>query len=163
MSKGKVVKLRKIGGSPEAAPVAALGPGLHAVELASLDATDRGACQVRLGGGALLPARLSPGIEQEFAEECLRDRRPVLAAEVGAAVVVLGALQTSRTVERDRRDALRADARRIDLRAEDAISLRVGSSELELRGDGVVRVGGQKLTMDVAGVVRVLASLVELP
>jgi hypothetical protein len=58
---------------------------------------------------------------------------------------------------------VRVEGRRIEMEARDGVSIRVGKSALRLDPSGNVRVVGQKMTMDVAEVVRILAALCELP
>lgn len=157
MARAKVVKLREA-----AAPAAAaLGPGLHPAEL---EMRVKGAYQARTPAGAIVRARLSPGFEEAFAEECMRERRTVLlaAGEAGEAVV-LGALQTSRDLARDAHDTVKIEGKRVEIEADEGISIQVGKSTLRLDKHGAVKVVGQKMTMDIATVVRVLSALVELP
>ncbi|MCC6528138.1 MAG: hypothetical protein IT373_36160 [Polyangiaceae bacterium] len=144
---------------PDRAPSPA--PGLAVV---TLELRSAASLRVRTLAGAVLPARLAPGFEPELADECLRDYRHVLA-EIGAdgEAVLLGALQTQRTTSRDAHDAVELRGRRVELRAEDEIRLCVGKSVLRMDKSGAVRVTGQKMTLDVAAVVRFLSALVELP
>jgi hypothetical protein len=89
----------------------------------------------------------------------------IAAAPAGepGEVVILGALQTSRALARDAHDTVRIEGKRVELEAEDGIAIQVGKSTLRLDRHGVVKLVGQKMTMDVAAVVRVLSALVELP
>jgi hypothetical protein len=139
----------------------ALGPGIHP---ARIEMRADGAFRVRTAGGELLAARLAEGFEEAFAEECMRERRTVMIAEgTEVEAVILGALQTSRAVERDAHDTVRIEGKRVELEAEEGISIQVGKSTLRLDRHGAVKIVGQKMTMDVAAVVRVLSALVELP
>jgi hypothetical protein len=157
MARAKVVKMQK----PRARAVAALGPGIHP---ARIEMRADGAFRVRASTGELLRAELGEHFEDAFAEECMRERRTVLvtAGPAGDAVI-LGALQTSRAVARDAHDTLKIEGKRVEIEAEDGISIQVGKSTLRLDKHGAVKIVGQKMTMDVAAVVRVLSALVELP
>ena len=137
-----------------------LGPGLHA---ARIEGAGEGAVTVRLASGELVAAIPGASLEVAFLEECTRDRRTVLVSEENGAVVILGALQTARAIERDSVDRARIAAQRIDLVAEDGVRIQVGKALLEMEADGAVRIGGDRLTLDMATVVRVLAALAELP
>ena len=155
-------KLRELGAGKSTARRAAagLGPGLHA---ARIEGAAEGRLTVRLASGELAPAIAGEGLEPAFLEECTRDRRTVLVSEESGAIVLLGALQTSRAIERDSVDRARLAAQRIDLVAEDGVRIQVGKALLEMEASGVVRIGGDRLTIDMATVVRVLAALAELP
>ncbi len=145
--------------APAARPALAVGLAVVTIELR----TDQ-SLRVRTRSGSALPARLDPSFEPELALECLRDHRPVLA-EIGAdgEAVLLGALQQRRGASRDAHDTLELTGKRLELGASDEVRIKVGKSVLRLDKHGVVRMTGQKLTMDVAAVVRVLSALVELP
>lgn len=153
MSKAKVVKLRE--------PAAALTPGLHAgkIELCTAEA-----CRVRVAGFGVVTARRGPELAEDFVEECLRDQRTVLlAADGDGGALLLGALQTASAPARDAHDTLRLEAKRIELAAEEGVSIAVGKAAIRLDRSGAVKIVGDRMTMDVAAVVRVLSALVELP
>ncbi|MEP7121451.1 MAG: hypothetical protein ABJE95_11095 [Byssovorax sp.] len=137
-----------------------LGPGLHA---ARIEGAARGHLTVRLASGEIATALPGESLEPAFVEECTRDRRTMLVSEENGAIVILGALQTARAIERDSTDRARIAAQRIDLVAEDGVRIQVGKALLEMEADGAVRIGGDRLTLDMATVVRVLAALAELP
>jgi hypothetical protein len=137
-----------------------LGPGLHA---ARIEGAAEGGVTVRLASGELSVAIPGENLEPAFVEECTRDRRTMLVSEENGIIVVLGALQTARAIERDSVDRARIAAQRIDLVAEDGVRIQVGKALLEMEANGAVRIGGDRLTMDMATVVRVLAALAELP
>lgn len=161
-AKPKVVKLRKPSGGAKAPKAAAmLAPGLHA---AHIEMGAEGSYRVRLTTGELVAARLAPGVEGAFIEECLRARRTVLVSGgADGEPVILGALQTSRGVERDAQDTLRLGANRVELRAGEGVSIQVGSATIHMDKSGAIRLAGNKLTMDIADIVRVLSALMELP
>lgn len=153
MAKAKVLKLKK--------PAAALPPGIHAgkIELSTGDA-----CRVRVAGVGLVSARRSPDLAEDFLEECMRDQRTVLlAADAEGGALLLGALQTSRATARDDHDTVRLEGKRLELRADEAVSLSVGKATIRLDKSGAVKIVGDRMTMDIAAVVRVLSALVELP
>jgi len=160
MTRAKVVKLRKPAETPIESAPPTLAPGVHPgrIELQS-----RGAFRVRTLAGEVVSARLHEGFDPEFAEECLRDKRTVFVAQGPDGALLLGALQTSRAVSRDAHDTLRVRGKRLHLEADDGIAIQVGKSTLRLDAQGNVKIVGQKMTMDVAAVVRVLSALVELP
>ena len=137
-----------------------LEPGIHPgrIELQS-----RGAFRVRTLAGEIVSARLHEGFDAAFAEECLRDKRTVFVTQGPDGALLLGALQTSRAVSRDAHDTLRLSGKRLHLEADEGIAIQVGKSTVRLDAQGTVKIVGQKLTMDVAAVVRVLSALVELP
>ena len=137
-----------------------LGPGLHA---ARIEGAAEGGVTVRLASGELVAAIAGENLEPAFLEECTRDRRTLLVSEESGVVVILGALQTARAIERDSTDRARIAAQRIDLVAEDGVRIQVGKALLEMEASGAVRIGGDRLTIDMATVVRVLAALAELP
>jgi hypothetical protein len=151
-------KVIEIGAAREERPI--LGPGIHA---AKVEGAAGAGFSVRLRSGELCAARLGEGVDPSFVEECARDRRTLLVTEEEGAIVILGALQTARSIERDAADRARVAAERIDLVAAEGVRIQVGKALLEMDASGAVRIGGDRLTMDMATVVRVLAALAELP
>lgn len=159
MAKGKVVRLRKA--DAVAAPdreEARQGLSIGKIELRA-----ETAFRVRLVGGRLVSAKLAPDVDEGFAEECLRDKRTVLVVMEEGGAVIAGALQTSKAVSRDAHDAVRIEGSRVRIEADEGIDIAVGKSSLRLDKSGAVKIVGQKMTMDVATVLRVLSALVELP
>jgi hypothetical protein len=149
-----------------AAKAHAPAPGLALVtiELAEVGRGPEASYHVRTSAGAKLPASLAPGFDHSFARECLRDYRPVLAEvrDDGTAMLV-GALQTRSTTTRDDRDAVELTGRRVEIRADEEARIVVGKSALRLSKDGQVRIVGQRATIDMAALLKVMAALVELP
>ena len=97
-------------------------------------------------------------------DECLRDRRMVLLSQGEDGPEIIGAVQTqpsAATVDRQQQIEMRGE--RLELDAAKQISLRVGDTTLELRRDGSVRLAGNRLTMDIAALVKVLSAKMELP
>jgi hypothetical protein len=158
MARAKVVRLRK---PAVPARVEALPPGIH---VGRIEMRADGVYRVRTLVGATVSARLGPEIGEDFAEECLRDRRTMLLTpdETGDALI-LGALQTASVTSRDAEDIVRLRGKKVEIEADDGITLQVGRATLRLDAKGAVKIGGQKMTMDVAEVVRILSALVELP
>jgi len=143
-----------------AAKAATIAPGLHAgtIELRS-DQT----YGVRLLDGAVVPAMLDEDVDPTLAEECLRRGRRVIVAAEGRGVVILGALQTERPLSRERDGTLAISAKRIRLKAEQALVLESGDAALRLAPEGVVKLEGDKMVVDVGGLVRFLSARVEFP
>ncbi len=140
---------------------APLPPGLHPARI-EMRAGER--FHLRTLEGLRVEARLAPELEEAFVEECLREHRTVLVApgREGTAVL-LGALQTSRGVSRDRHGMTRIEGQRVELEAEDGLVLRVGKSKLILDRQGTVKVVGRKMTMDLSDLVQVLSLRCTLP
>jgi hypothetical protein len=155
-------KVRRLGAGKASAPESKprLGPGLH---VARIEGAAEGRVTVRLASGQLAIAVPGENLEPAFVEECTRDRRTILVSEESDSLVILGALQTARAIERDSADRARVAAQRIDLVAEESVRIQVGKALLGMEANGVVRVGGDRMTIDMATVVRVLAALAELP
>lgn len=120
--------------------------------------------RVRTASGAPLPASLAPGFDEAFARECLRDYRAVLAEvrDDGTASLV-GALQTRSHVSRDDQDTAELSGKRVEIRADEEARIVVGKAALKLGKDGQVRLVGNRATIDMAALVKVMSALVELP
>ncbi len=148
MGKTAVVKLKK---RVPGARVASLGPGVHPARI-DLRAGDR--YSVHTFAGERTEARLARDVDEALAEECLREQRTVLVTQNEDGVpVILGALQTSRG----------ASGKRVEIEAEEGLVLRVGKSALVMEKDGTVKIVGQKMSLNLAEVVRVLSTRCELP
>jgi hypothetical protein len=158
VAKAKVVKLRKPSAS---ARTEVLPAGIH---VGRIEMCSDGVYRVRMLTGAMVSARLGSEIGEAFAEECMRDRRTMLLAPGESdEALILGALQTASTTSRDALDVVRLRGRRVEIEADEGLVLQVGKSSLRLDNQGTVKLGGRKMTMDVAEVVRILSALVELP
>lgn len=158
MAKTTVVKMKK---RASAASVTVLGPGIHPAKI-DVRAGDR--YHVRTLAGERIEARLGDEVEEAFAAECLREQRTVLVTPgENDEAVILGALQTSRSFSRDDAGTMRARGKRVEIDADEGLVLRVGKSSLVMDKRGIVKVTGQKMTMNIAEVVRVLSTLCELP
>ena len=150
MGKTAMVKLKKRAPGVRAA---SLGPGVHPARL-DLRAGDR--YSVHTFAGERTEARLARDVDEALAEECLRKQRTVLVTqgEDGVAVI-LGALQTSCGAS--------SPGKRVEIEAEEGLVLRVGKSALIMDKDGTVKLVGQRMSMNLAEVVRVLSTRCELP
>jgi hypothetical protein len=158
MSRDKVVKLRK----SSVAAAQALAPGLHPARIERRES--KAIYRLLDTTGRAFTARIAEDVEEAFVEECMRERRTVLVTPgEGDTALVLGALQTSRSVWRDRQDTVRLEGKRVELEATDGVDVRVGKSTIRLDRRGAVKIVGQRMTIDVAEVVRVLSALCELP
>jgi len=137
---------------------------MAALGLAQIERREGSGWVVRVGAAAR-QASLASNVDVAFAEECMRDQRTVLITDdaLESPVVIVGALQTSQTVARDAHDTLELSAERISINAGKEITLRAGQSTIRIDKHGVIRVRGQKMSMDVANVVRIMSALVELP
>jgi hypothetical protein len=121
--------------------------------------------RARLLSGSIVSVELDRSFEPALAAECCETGQPVILARrsEGEPLLVVGALQTSRGLTRQAEGQVTLAGRRIELDAEEGIVLRAGKSALRLDRTGTLKVVGERMTMDVATVVRILASLVELP
>lgn len=135
-------------------------PGLSVGRIVSR--TDAG-LEVELVSGERFAARLDGAVEEAFADDCLRTRQLVLLADVGGEAVVLGAVQTRRMLPADGAELeLRAD--RLTLNAKQEVVIKVGDgSTLKMNARGVVRMTGERMTLAMRRVFRVISSLAELP
>src|SRR5262245_37589310 len=150
MPKAKVIKLDPAA-SREPRPASArkkasvvLAPGMH---LGRIEMQSGAVYSVSVGSRQSAMAELAEGFEAAFAEECLREQRAVvLAVSDDGKAVLAGALQTSRSISRDREGSARIEARRLDLRAEDGATIAVGRTLLRIDRQGAVKIVGDKMT-----------------
>lgn len=150
--RGKVVKLVK-------KAEATLAVGLHAGTI-ERRAGDR--LRVRIGG-VLITCGVAPEVDNRLVDECARDRRIVLVTVRDDGMDVIGAVQTAPSAVRTEGEIQRISGKQVEIGAEDGVVIRVGASSLRLDKKGTIKIVGQKMTMDVAALVRVLSALVELP
>lgn len=157
MKKASVIRLGDKAPRSRARP--AIGDGLLPGRIVAL----RGdVAEVELLGGGTVEATPSDDLEPGFVAECLRARRTVLVTKAGRGVLLLGALQTSSQVPASGPEvAIRAGRFVVD--ATDGLVLRVGQTEVSLDPGGVVRFAGEKMSVAVAKVFRVLSATAELP
>jgi hypothetical protein len=137
-----------------------LGAGLHAgrIELVA----DR-AYRVRTADGRRLAAVLSEEVSPSLAEECLRDGRTVLLVDGARGPTIVGALQVAPTIAPDASGTLSLDARTLRLRASSGLSIEVGDAVVGVEPNGVVRMEGDRLLIDMAQIVRIFSGRVDLP
>jgi len=137
----------------------AIGSGLVPGRITRIDGD---AVTVELLGGGAVQATIADEIEPGFVAECLRGRRTVLVTRTAGGVVLLGALQTGNQVAASGEESA-VRARRFVVDTTDGIVLRVGETVLSLEPGGFVRVAGEKMSVDMARVFRVLSATAELP
>lgn len=138
---------------------AQLGEGLVPGRIAALTGD---VAVVELLGGGRVEATPADDVDPGFLAECLRARRTVLVTKAGSGVLLLGALQTSSQVAASGAEvAIRASRFVVD--ATDGLVLRVGQTEVALDPRGAVRFAGEKMSVAVAKVFRVLSATAELP
>jgi hypothetical protein len=152
MTKSKVTKKQS---SP-----AALGPGIHPGVIEMLVGPS---FRIRLLSGPRISAVLGDEVDAVLAEQCLRDGRTVMLAETSRGPTILGALQTTRSLERLPDGTLALEAKKIRLRAKEGVTIEAGESSLRVRADGTVQTEGERMLIDMSSNVRVLSALVELP
>lgn len=158
MAKTSVIKTKKRAPAPS---LASLGPGIHPARI-DVCAGDR--FHLRTLAGQRVEARLADDVEPAFAQECLREHRTVLITPGDDGIaVILGALQTARGISRDDTGTVRSRGKRVEIEADEGLVLRVGQSALVMDKRGALKLVGQKMTVNVAEVVRVLSALCELP
>jgi hypothetical protein len=151
---------RAQGGEPAAPRAgAAIGEGLVPGRIARIEGE---VVEVELLGGGTVQATPSDEVEPAFVAECLRVRRTVLVTRTPGGVVLLGALQTGAQVAASGAESA-VRARRFVVDASEGLVLRVGQTELSLDPAGVVRFAGEKMSVAVARVFRVLSATAELP
>jgi hypothetical protein len=140
---------------------AALGSGIHA---ATVELKSGAAYRVKLLDGRKARATLAPGVSPKLLDECLRSRRLVMLADGEGGPAILGALQTAPVPQvQEEADVFQVNANEIRLKAATSIVLETGSSALVLERSGVARIKGERVVLDVAALLRVLATKVELP
>lgn len=157
MKKASVIRLPDKAPRSRARP--ALGDGLVPGRIVALR---EDVAEVELLGGGTVEASPAEEVDAGFLAECLRARRTVLVTKAGRGVVLLGALQTSSSVATSGPEvAIRVGRFVVD--ATDGLVLRVGQTEVSLDPGGVVRFAGEKMSVAVAKVFRVLSATAELP
>lgn len=163
VSAARTAKTEKRTAAARAEPdrrAALLGPGLHA---AGVDARTSDGFRVRTLDGQVLDATLDAGVEDALVAECLRHGRRVLVADGASGPVVLGALQTTRTVGYERDGSLRLSGTEVGIKAEGMVRLETGQVTITLDPRGNVRMEGNKMVVDMSTLVRFLAARLELP
>lgn len=141
-----------------------LGPGLHPGRIESvLAGTKKRAYRVKLAGGASIKASLGAAVVPGFADECLREGRTVVLIDGESGVEIAGALQVSSSIAPDAKGTLAIDAKHVRLRAAETLELEAPGGRIALEPNGAVRFEGDRLVIDMAALVRIFSSKVELP
>jgi hypothetical protein len=143
---------------PEPEPAAAIEPARAADLQAGAPAY-----RVRLRDGRRFATMLAPGVAPSFIDACMREGRAVVLAGSASGVVIEGALQTTAAPAPDARGALTLEARHLRIRAEQTIALEVPGASLRLEPGGAVRLEGDRLVIDMAALVRIFSTRVEVP
>ena len=111
--------------------------------------------RVRLRNGDLLRATADEDVHPDLIAECIRNRRRMLVEPTADGTpVIIGALQT---------DPTRARSARLDLTANEEVTLRAGTTTLALTADGRIALRANTVTMDAARLLKVHSAKVELP
>ena len=146
--------------APESTPEA-LGAGIHA---ATVELRDGEFYHLKLLDGRRNKATLARAVAPKLLDDCLRARRVVLLADGERGPLILGALQTAQVPQiHEETGAFEVEATDIRLRADASIVLRVGAASLGLEHSGIARIEGDQMVIDVAALLRVLATKVQLP
>ena len=140
-----------------------LGPGLHPGRIASALAGATKVYRVRLDDGREVRATLDRAVDPAFADACMRDDRTVVLVDTEDGIAVAGALQTSAGLSTDARGTLAVDARHVRIRAGESLELEVPGGRVALDPNGAMRFEGDRLVIDMAALVRVFSSKLELP
>jgi hypothetical protein len=143
-----------------AARAATLGPGLHG---AVIELKAGRAFQIRTTDGRRVTASLADDVDPALADDCLRTGRMVLAVDTPRGPEIAGAVMTSLPAARREGGVVTIDAKELRLRAERSLSLEVGPVSLSAEDSGAMRLEGDRLVIDMAALVRVFSSKVELP
>jgi hypothetical protein len=149
-----------------------LGPGLHVgqIELciSSQSRLRSGAgrlgqrYRVRLQNGQRLMAGLAPEVQVPFAQQCLRESRPVLLMDTPQGPCIAGALQVACSPSVDHHGVLALTGQHLRLQADRSLSIEVPDARLTLDQEGM-RLDGDKLIIDMAAIVRILTAQVDIP
>jgi hypothetical protein len=139
---------------------AELGPGLH---LARVERILAGACAVRTLSGERLSAAIDEDVEPSLVAECLRNGRKVIVCVTAEGPTVMGALQTAPAITRAEDGKLSLEAKELRLRAERSLVIEAGPAALRVDGKGVLRLEGDRMSLDLGPLVRFLSGRVELP
>jgi hypothetical protein len=108
-------------------------------------------------------ATLDRGVAAALVEECLREGRNVVMMDGPKGVVIAGALQVATSPAADAHGTLALEARHLRLRATETLELEVPGSSLRFEPGGAVRIEGDRLVIDMAALVRIFSSRVEIP
>jgi hypothetical protein len=149
----------RVAEAPDSRPEA-LGPGIHA---GLIEPCAGATYRVRTLTGDRFSAILADGVDRALAEECLRDGRTVLLADSPRGVLVLGAVQTQKSAVREADGSVTIEGKDVRVRAERALVLDAGPVSIRAERNGVIRIEGEKMVVDVSALVRFLSARVEVP
>jgi len=137
-----------------------LGPGLHGafVELRSGDSY-----QIRTTDGRRLFAALSEGVEAALIDDCLRTASMVIVTETARGPEIAGALMRALPAARSEDGVVTLEGKEVRLRGERSLSVEVGPVSLLADESGTMRIEGDRLVIDMAALVRIFSTRVELP
>ncbi|EYF08510.1 hypothetical protein [Chondromyces apiculatus] len=139
---------------------ATLGPGVH---LATVEMRAGDTYRIRTTAGARLAAVLADGVEPALIDDCLRHGRMILACDTERGPTIVGAVQTTRSVGVDEDGALAFAAKSIRLKAEQTLRIEAGPIAITVDKAGVLRLQGDKMTIDMGTLIRLVSTRVELP
>lgn len=139
---------------------AQLGKGMHLVHM---EMSAGAVFRVRTISGETLDAQLADGVDSSFAEECLRSKRMMIAIDGRDGVEIVGALQTSSPVVHEQGGAVTIRGREVRLVAERELTLDAGATSMRLESAGAIRLEGDRITIDMATLIRMLAMQCEVP
>ena len=148
---------------PPEAPVSAAQWRAPTLDVARLDRAKDGRYVVKLPDGEEHVAELSPDVSPQLAEECLRQERPMLVRQHSDGLVLVGALQTQPSPLREQGGVVTLSGRDIQIEADRRFDVEVGPTRLTLERSGKLSLLGERLTMHIASLIKLIASKVELP
>ncbi len=137
----------------------ALGPGVH---LGVVEMRSGSSYRVKLMAGGHARATRGPGVGAAAVDRWMDQAQTVVLADGDRGPLLVGALEKPLDDE-GRGGARLVSGRSIRIDAEDEITLTVGSISLKLNKAGAAELKGEKLVIDVAAIMKVLAARVELP
>jgi len=137
-----------------------LGPGAH---LARVELRAGASYRIRTAAGTRLSATLADGVEVALVDECLRHGRMILACDTERGPTIVGAVQTARSIGADEHGALAFNATSIRLKADQTLRIEAGPVTLTVDKAGVLRLQGDKMTIDMGALIRLVSARVELP
>ncbi|MBK8259647.1 MAG: hypothetical protein IPK82_44195 [Polyangiaceae bacterium] len=140
---------------------ARLGPGLH---LVFVDLGTHETVSVRTLDGKRLTATFHDHLDRALVDECMRSSRMMIACDTAHGPMLMGALQTRKTIEHEPDGSLVLSAKSVRITADEQVSLEAGhTSQVTLQSNGKARLTGDRMVIDMSANVRVLSALVELP
>lgn len=149
--------------SHQHAPASSPRLRIAGIDAATIEARDGDGYTVRLSNGELAPATLGRGVKRALADECLREGRTVLLCWQGDDAVLLGALQTDASAVTLRDGVVTLAGDEVRLEATQRVQLEAGASRIVLTDNGKLHIWGERLTMHIASLIKLVASKVELP